>query len=135
MRIDFERIKEFHGHVGPYVVIGWRMGARAMAELGAGKYFGASVQVTCADRPPESCLIDGLQFSTGCTMGKRNITHTVGTPVEVTVTAKESGRSITIHPRDEVIQQAIAILKADGEDAAVAWVDSLGDGEMMEIRV
>jgi formylmethanofuran dehydrogenase subunit E len=134
VRVDLERIKEFHGHVGPYVVIGWRMGARAMAELGASKYFGATCHVRCADSPPQSCLIDGLQFSTGCTLGKRNITHTVGSPIEVRVTSKETGRTLVIRPKEEPLQRALALMRDEGEEPAVAWIETLDDDALMTVE-
>jgi formylmethanofuran dehydrogenase subunit E len=62
-------LKRFHGHLGPYVVIGYRMGMIARERF-PGKMFAV---VFTGRHPPMSCLIDGVQFSTGCTMGKNNI--------------------------------------------------------------
>ncbi|HEY3420820.1 MAG TPA: formylmethanofuran dehydrogenase subunit E family protein [Methanomassiliicoccales archaeon] len=62
-------LKRFHGHLGPYVVVGYRMGMIARPR------FGHKLQavVFTGRHPPMSCLIDGIQLSTGCTMGKNNI--------------------------------------------------------------
>ena len=68
-----ELLRFFHGHVGPYAVLGYRIGQRAMSVLGAEKYFGMQVTVTGPKTTPYTCLIDGLQVSTGCTTGKGNI--------------------------------------------------------------
>jgi hypothetical protein len=68
-----ELLRFFHGHLGPYAVLGYRIGQRAMSVLGAGKYFGMRVTVIGPKTTPYTCLIDGLQVSTGCTMGKGNI--------------------------------------------------------------
>ncbi|MDI6783240.1 MAG: formylmethanofuran dehydrogenase subunit E family protein [bacterium] len=67
------KLIDFHGHLGPYLVLGYRMGIIGLRETGAKKYFGVQVSVRCPGRPPERCLIDGLQFSTGATYGKANI--------------------------------------------------------------
>ena len=134
MECDLERVREFHGHLGPYVVIGWRMGRRAMADLGIPKHFGVSCHVVCADEPPESCLIDGLQLATGCTMGKRNITHEVGGPIEVRITAKETGRTVTVRPCQGGVARAVALMREQGEEAAVRWLESAGDDEIMTIE-
>ncbi len=62
-------LKRFHGHLGPYVVIGYRMG-----RLARERFDGKMTAVVFAGRhPPMSCLIDGVQFTTGCTLGKNNI--------------------------------------------------------------
>ena len=62
-------LKRFHGHLGPYVVIGYRMGKLARERF-AGKM---TAVVFTGSHPPMSCLIDGVQFTTGCTLGKNNI--------------------------------------------------------------
>ncbi len=59
---------ELHRHVGIYALIGAKMGIRAR------EYFGAGVDemkiITYAGSiPPFSCLNDGLQVSTGATLG------------------------------------------------------------------
>lgn len=68
-----ERAIEFHGHGGPFMVIGLRMGLHALKQLDAGGWFDLRCLVSLPWRPPDSCVIDGIQSSTGCTMGKHNI--------------------------------------------------------------
>ncbi len=67
-----DKIADFHGHLGPYVVLGWRMGSIAIRELGKNP-FEMKALVKTGIGPPLSCLVDGIQFSTGCTLGKGNI--------------------------------------------------------------
>ncbi len=64
---------EFHGHSGPFLVLGLRVGQLALRLLDARGYFDLSCVVETRWSPPQSCIIDGIQFSTGCTMGKHNI--------------------------------------------------------------
>jgi hypothetical protein len=66
-------IRSFHGHLGPYVVLGYRMGRLALETTGSPGHFEISVVVHCTLKPPRSCLIDGVQLGSGCTLGKRNI--------------------------------------------------------------
>ncbi|OPY32020.1 MAG: FmdE, Molybdenum formylmethanofuran dehydrogenase operon [Methanomassiliicoccales archaeon PtaU1.Bin124] len=65
---ELEALKQFHGHLGPYVVVGYRMGKLARAEMK-----GKLKAVAYSKRPPVSCLVDGIQFTSGCTLGKGNI--------------------------------------------------------------
>ena len=67
----------FHGHLGPWLVLGLRAGAYARRRLG-GTPFELTARVTCPERPPHTCFLDGVQLSSGCTMGKGNICHVVG---------------------------------------------------------
>ena len=65
-------LKRFHGHLGPYVVIGYRMGQLANKHLGNGA-FSKYAEVWTGTTPPVSCIIDGIQMSSGCTLGKGTI--------------------------------------------------------------
>jgi formylmethanofuran dehydrogenase subunit E len=67
-----QRAVEFHGHLGPFLMIGLRMGFLAMSALGSSPDE-MSVLVKVKSTPPESCAIDGLQVSTGCTLGRGTI--------------------------------------------------------------
>jgi formylmethanofuran dehydrogenase subunit E len=65
-------LARFHGHLGPFIVLGYRMGRRALTELG-GNPFSLKAQVYCSGITPQSCLADGIQLGSGCTLGKGNI--------------------------------------------------------------
>lgn len=77
-----EELAKFHGHLGPFIVLGYRMGRFAL------KYFDNNpfalfATVYCSGQPPESCLIDGIQIGSGCTYGKRNIELSVSPCISV----------------------------------------------------
>ncbi len=67
-----ENIKRFHGHLGPYAVIGYRMGLLANDKLGDDPFAKHAVALT-GITTPISCIIDGIQLASGCTLGKGNI--------------------------------------------------------------
>jgi len=67
---------EFHGHLGPWVTVGAMIGKDALEKLKTTGQW--DVEVICwilpeRQRQPFSCILDGLQTSSGATMGKRNI--------------------------------------------------------------
>lgn len=64
---------KFHGHLGPYLVLGLRMGMTAVRTLKPKDLHELSATVWTKKTPPESCLVDGIQVSSGCTLGKGNI--------------------------------------------------------------
>lgn len=72
-KITLKEAVKFHGHLGPYLVLGILAGDLALKRLKCKKYFGINVKVRGADKKPKSCLIDGLQLSTGASYGKGNI--------------------------------------------------------------
>lgn len=67
------RAVEFHGHLGPFLVLGLRMGLMARRMLGFAGHFDVKVNAFTGTRTPVSCIVDGLQVSTGATLGKGNI--------------------------------------------------------------
>lgn len=67
-----KQIEQFHGHIGPYAVIGYRMGLLAKEKLGSDPFSKKAVVCTGIN-PPLSCIIDGIQISSGCTYGKGNL--------------------------------------------------------------
>jgi formylmethanofuran dehydrogenase subunit E len=67
-----KKIEQFHGHLGPYAVIGYRMGLIANEKLGNNPFSKKAVVYT-GTTPPLSCIVDGIQMSSGCTTGKGNL--------------------------------------------------------------
>lgn len=66
---ELNRIKNFHGHLGPYVILGYKMGKLAEKKIKKIK----KIIIYLPKNPPQSCIIDGLQLSTNCTFGKNQI--------------------------------------------------------------
>lgn len=95
------RIEEFHGHVGPYVVLGYKMGLLAKKLLDSPGYFDMTVEVESPLAPPPSCLIDGIQLGSGCTTGKRNLTVKEG-PIGKATFRTRTGRSVVLSLRQEI---------------------------------
>lgn len=74
---DFEMIlkrgEEFHGHLGPFLALGVRMGLLAKERLGSDGFSGLSAVIETDTHPPMSCIADGIQVSTGCTLGRGKV--------------------------------------------------------------
>ena len=72
-RISLKRAIDFHGHLGPYLILGILAGEWAIKKFRCRRYFDLYIEVRGVNKTPKSCLIDGLQLSTGATYGKGNI--------------------------------------------------------------
>ncbi len=93
---------EFHGHLGPYLVLGLKAG------LYANQIFGRDPMKTEAliktkTSPPQSCFVDGVQFSTGCTLGKGNISLKEGEGLLVTF--KKNNQKLTLKLKKGIIEE------------------------------
>lgn len=76
--IDFaslmEKARDIHGHLGPFLVVGVRAGLRGLKELQTGKENrDISATVLLRYSVPYSCVLDGIQVATGCTIGNRRL--------------------------------------------------------------
>jgi len=116
---DLDLARSYHGHLGPYLIIGIKIGNRALAELEPETCFQLTADVHCPESPPPSCVIDGIQLSSGCTMGKKNIRHTV-TPdgVRAVFTNTATGASVALEVRQDFVRKASQWLKEFGDEEA-----------------
>lgn len=96
---------EFHGHLGPWLVLGILMGAYALRKLKAKKYFGLKVKAWGLNHKPKSCLLDGLQLSTGATYGKGNIEKLNGKIIRASFHNLTNNKTITVSPRKDLLKK------------------------------
>ena len=106
-RIALGQAIKFHGHLGPYLVLGVLAGELAIKKLCCRKYFGLSVKVWRANKKPKSCCIDGLQLSTGATYGKDNIQKLNGSEIKMEFRNLLNHKKAFITFKRELIQRLI----------------------------
>ena len=102
LRAMIERGVLLHGHLGPYLVAGVRMGLLALRLLNSFGYFGLSAESEAGRTTPLSCLNDGVQIGSGCTAGKGNL-HVIGDEGPRVCFTAEDGRRVTIELRPEIV--------------------------------
>jgi formylmethanofuran dehydrogenase subunit E len=93
------QVVQFHGHLGPAVVAGARMGMIGLRAVDAKGFF--DVEVTCEGplaKPPQSCFLDGVQVATGATMGKRTLQWVQGDKIVVRVKNTQTGKTAELRP-------------------------------------
>lgn len=101
------RVKEIHGAAGAWAVAGYRIGDRALKDLGLPRH---SFSLMVVHRSPAqiqySCIADGLQAATGASAGKLNL-KVEEAPVEklsTTIEDRKTGRRLTFTLRPEFIR-------------------------------
>ncbi|MBN2473562.1 MAG: formylmethanofuran dehydrogenase subunit E family protein [Pirellulales bacterium] len=111
---------QFHGHLGPWAAAGLRAGMAARCAVKADGYFDVDVTVEGPlVKPPHSCFLDGLQVSTGATLGKRNLNWLQAEKVVVRVRNTGSGQVVEVRPTDELIK-LLASVKTRPKTATAA---------------
>lgn len=92
------RALDFHGHRCWASTTGVRVGLAALDALGVdragSKQLFAAVEI--GDKHGAMCFADGIQYTTGCTLGKGNISKTYEGKLAVTLTESGTGRSVRV---------------------------------------
>jgi formylmethanofuran dehydrogenase subunit E len=92
-------VVQFHGHLGPSVVAGARMGMIGLRAVEAKGYF--DVDVTCEGplaKPPQACFLDGIQVATGATLGKRTLRWVQADQLTVRIRNTRTGKAAVLRP-------------------------------------
>lgn len=114
LRELFARAVAFHGHPGPFLVSGLRMGLLALRELRSFGHGDLEAIVETGMTPPLSCIIDGIQVATGCTLGKGNIHVQDGHRPRATFITQD-GQRLTVELNPELAERF-----AQGDPEALA---------------
>ncbi|MBX6311955.1 MAG: hypothetical protein IRY99_03395 [Isosphaeraceae bacterium] len=129
------RVKEIHGAAGPWAVAGYRIGERALKELGLPRH---SFSLLVIHRSPTevqySCMADGLQAATGASPGKLNLKVKGATARELktVVEDRKARRRLTFVLRPE-FAQSIRDLPPDRLEAAGRRVAGLPDDAIFTV--
>lgn len=120
---------EFHGHLGPFLILGLKAGLYAISILGRDP-FKMKVKVECEGKPPTSCFIDGVQYSTGCTYGKRNIELIESKGLSATFTL--NNKKVEMKIKDSILNYLKNL--SDGEGEALKLINKPIE-EIFEIKI
>lgn len=131
------RVLDYHGHLGPWAVIGYRVGQRALAETGLRR---ATKDLVVVHRCPEAvqytCMLDGLHAATGASLGKLTLKHEAA-PADrmcTIVTDRAHGRVLTFTVRPELVASILDLPPA-GQVAEARRVAALPDDAIFRVRV
>ncbi len=103
---------EVHHHLGIYALVGAKMGLRAREQLGA-EFGTLRVTSRAGQQPPVSCFNDGLQVSTGATLGHGNIDVANDGPARAEAHFRAASRAATLRLKSSLEER----LRSDLADA------------------
>jgi formylmethanofuran dehydrogenase subunit E len=131
-----DKATEFHGHSGPLMVVGLRMGLMALEKLDANGWFDLSCRARLYWGPPDSCILDGIQISTGCTIGKHNIE--VEDHDGIVVEFTKGDRILDISLRPKVFERIRGTLASKNEGVVksiMSEVAEASEGDIFKITL
>jgi inosine-uridine nucleoside N-ribohydrolase/formylmethanofuran dehydrogenase subunit E len=98
---------EFHGHLGVFSIVGAKMGIKAREIFGVGPDI-LRVISYAGSQPPYSCLNDGIQVSTGATLGMGLICIAQDSVVKPEAVFTYKDRSVRISLKKEYLKKVDA---------------------------
>jgi pyrimidine-specific ribonucleoside hydrolase len=101
---------EFHGHLGVFSIVGAKMGIKARELFGVGADM-IEVTTYAGTKPPYSCLNDGIQVSTGATLGMGTIHLATHGKTKPSAIFTYKNRSIRISLKKEYLERVDADIK------------------------
>ena len=100
---------EFHGHLGVFSIVGAKMGIYAREYFGIGTDL-LDIKTYAGSVEPYSCMNDGLQVSTGATLGQGSIHLINDTIVKPQAVFTYQNQSILIKLKSEYLQELQAVI-------------------------
>ena len=105
--LSLDDAAKLHGHKGPFLVLGYKVGFHIVETTKPKDEFSLSVKAYIPFKRPYSCILDGLQCSTKCTLGKGNIECIDSDLMRIIFECKDSNKTIQISFKKEVINEAL----------------------------
>jgi len=132
-----EKAVEFHGHLGPFLVLGVRMGVIARSLLKVQSQDNLNVVMSIRRNPPVSCTVDGVQVASGCTLGKGTI-RLAEAYDRVVGRFRAGDRACTVAVRTQMLNQLIETLRKATDQTILGMAeDVMGrpDVDLFEITL
>jgi formylmethanofuran dehydrogenase subunit E len=126
---ELQRAKSFHSHLGPYLVIGLKMGQVVIQRLGD-EPFSMTIDVFTGSRPPLSCVVDGLQLATPCTVGNGQIRIREGQ--RVAIRARRDEQQVELSLKPEIWERIRAAEGTDRLESLAVELWGFGEAELLD---
>ena len=98
---------EFHGHLGVFSIVGAKMGIKAREIFHVGPDMLEAISYA-GYKPPYSCMNDGIQVSTGATLGMGTIRLAADSTTQPSAVFSFKGRSVRITLKKEYLEKVDA---------------------------
>ncbi len=129
---ELTRAAAFHTHLGPFLVVGLRMGRVVVREFGD-EPFRTKIDVHTGRVPPYSCLSDGIQMSTPCTTGNGGMTVTDERAMRID--ARQDDRTLSVTLRRDIFHWIENECGEDDQHAFSIEIWEMPDEKLFEISM
>jgi len=138
LKSEIRNAENLHGHLGPFLVIGVRISilAKRILNIHSGEQNKLQVTVKLPLLTPFSCIIDGIQAATQCTVGNQKL-KIENSQSQITVDFKllNSDKILRIHVNPKVIQELKNKYSKNASNEELAWeIASIPENQLLIIE-
>ncbi|MEM2947594.1 MAG: formylmethanofuran dehydrogenase subunit E family protein [Candidatus Bathyarchaeia archaeon] len=124
LTLEIKDAEKLHGHLGPFLAMGVKMARLAKKALNVDKYKLWDMQITAELplTPPFSCVLDGIQATTQCTIGnkKLEVRNSNGDIVAI-FRLKSQNKALKICVNKQVVEMLKEQLSKGVPNEELAW--------------
>ncbi len=136
LSLTIKKAEELHGHLGPFLVIGVRIGetAKRMLEVESNEKLRATVKIPL--KTPFSCILDGIQSTTQCTVGNQKL-RIENSQREIMVQFKleNSNNTLKIGVNQQIIEELKQKFSQGATNQELAWkIVELPENQLFSIE-
>lgn len=123
LKLAIKNAEKLHGHLGPFLVIGVRIGKTAQKNLNTNTIenkLRATVKIPLST--PFSCVLDGIQTTTKCTIGNQKL-RIENSQKEITARfeLQNSDKTMKISVNPKIVEELTNRLSKGASDKELAW--------------
>jgi len=136
--LEIRNAEKLHGHLGPFLVIGVRIGSLAKRILNTSTKESNELRVT-AKLPfltPFSCILDGIQATTQCTVGNQKLkVENMQAQIIVHFEQRDSDKALKIHVNPEIVGELKNKYSKGASNEELAWeIASMKESQLFIIE-
>jgi formylmethanofuran dehydrogenase subunit E len=114
--------EKLHGHLGPFLVIGTRMGKMAQRDLHvSGNENKLQIVARTPPSTPFTCVVDGIQSTTKCTVGNQKLRIENSNEIAASFTLQDTHRSLNISLNPQVTEDLMKKISESRSAEELAW--------------
>lgn len=122
--LEIRNAEKLHGHLGPFLVIGVRIGSLAKRILNTSTKESNELRVT-AKLPfltPFSCILDGIQATTQCTVGNQKLkVENMQAQIIMHFEQQDSDKALKIRVNPEIVSELKTKYSKGASNEELAW--------------
>jgi len=136
--LEIRNAEKLHGHLGPFLVIGVRIGSLAKRILNTSTKESNELRVT-AKLPfltPFSCILDGIQATTQCTVGNQKLkVENMQAQIIMHFEQQDSDKVLKIRVNPEIVGELKNKYSKGASNEELAWeIASMKESQLFIIE-